>query len=90
MVEHVATGKHAVASYLHTTARLTAEAPADPQLRNCNIVLNMNQRDDDAYRSTESLYLFQLRLRIASVYHQELAFDWQQLGYSGTFASGGI
>ena len=88
-VEHVATGNFAAASYLHTTARPTPGAPADPALHNHNIVLNMTQRSDGAWRSTENYHLLKLRRQIGSVYLQELAAESERLGYAVTFAEDG-
>jgi len=88
-VEHVATGNFVTASYLHTTARPTPDAVADPMLHSHNIVLNMTQRDDGEWRSTENFHLLKLRRQIGSVYLQELAAEAERLGYSTSFNEDG-
>ncbi len=88
-VEHVATGNSVTASYLHTTARPTPDAPPDPALHNHNIVLNMSKRPDGAWRSTENYHLLKLRRAIGSVYLQELAMEAERLGYAVSFAEDG-
>jgi conjugative relaxase-like TrwC/TraI family protein len=88
-VEHVATGNFVTASYLHTTARPTPDAPADPMLHSHNIVLNMTRRDDGEWRSTENFHLLKLRRQIGSVYLQELAAEAERLGYATTFNEDG-
>ncbi len=88
-VEHVATGNFVTASYLHTTARPTPHAPADPMLHSHNIVLNMSERQDGEWRSTENYHLLKLRRQIGSVYLQELAAETERLGYAVSFAEDG-
>lgn len=88
-VEHVATGNFITASYLHTTARPTPDAPADPMLHSHNIVLNVTRREDREWRSTENYHLLKLRRQIGSVYHQELAAEAERLGYATTFNEDG-
>ncbi|UAJ10048.1 MobF family relaxase [Polymorphobacter megasporae] len=88
-VEHVVTENAVTASYLHTTARPTPSAPADPMLHSHNIVLNMSRRADGEWRSTENYHLLKLRRQIGSVYLQELAAEAGRLGYSVTFNQDG-
>lgn len=83
-IEHVSTSRLAVASYLHTTARPTADAPADPHLHNHNIFLNMTQRDDGAWRSLESHHLYLLQMDAGAIYRQTLATEAKRLGYAVT------
>ncbi len=88
-VEHVATANFVTASYLHTTARPTPDAVADPMLHSHNIVLNMTQREDGEWRSTENYHLLKLRYQVGSIYLQELAAEVQRLGYAVSFKEDG-
>tara|TARA_Y100001947_G_scaffold158768_1_gene172963 strand:+ start:1516 stop:4278 length:2763 start_codon:yes stop_codon:yes gene_type:complete len=88
-VDHVATGKLAIAQFRHVTARATASGMPAPQLHTHNVVCNMTQDENGQWRSLHSKPLFDLQMAIGAVYHQELAAQAIRLGYSAAFASNG-
>ena len=89
LVDHVATGKLAVAQFRHVTARATASGVPAPQLHTHNVVCNMTQDENGQWRSLHSKPLFDLQMAIGAVYHQELAAQAIRLGYSAAFAPDG-
>ena len=84
-VDRIATSKLAIAQFLHVTARATENGTPAPQLHTHNVILNMT-RDDGTWRSLDARDLYALQKSIGAVYHQELAFEVQRLGYSVTIA----
>lgn len=84
VVERVNTGKFAIASFTHVTARATENGTPAPQLHTHNVIANATQRKDGAWRSVESRDLYRLQKDIGAIYHRELATEVQRLGYDVT------
>ncbi|GAA3693679.1 hypothetical protein GCM10022268_00730 [Sphingomonas cynarae] len=87
-VEPVATGKLAVANFPHITARETERLP-DPQLHDHDVVLNVTQDATSQSRSIDSRPLYRIFREAGGVYHQALAFEIVQLGYTVSFNADG-
>jgi conjugative relaxase-like TrwC/TraI family protein len=87
-VEHVATGKLVVANFPHITARETEHLP-DPQLHDHDVVLNVTQDATGQSRSIDSRPLYRIVREADGVYHQALAFEIVQLGYTVSFNADG-
>lgn len=85
-IDRIATGKLAVAQFLHVTARATEQGPPAPQLHTHNVVLNMTQDDDGTWRSLDARDLYRLQKDIGAIYHQQLAAEVRQLGYTVAIA----
>lgn len=87
-VERVATDNLVIAAFPHVTARATDDLPA-PQLHTHGVVFNMTQGPDGTWRSIESRDLYRLQKELGGIYHQALAAEIVQLGYTVSFAPGG-
>ena len=87
-VEHVATGKLVIANFPHITARETDHLP-DPQLHDHDVVLNVTLDAAGQARSIDSRPLYRIVREAGGVYHQSLAFEIVQLGYTVSFNADG-
>ncbi|WP_206240652.1 MobF family relaxase [Novosphingobium terrae] len=75
-VNREATGNLVVASFQHGTSRAQ-----DPQLHTHNVIMNVTQGEDGAWRSLEPRAIYQLQKQIGAIYRQELAVKVRELGY---------
>lgn len=75
-VEYEKTGSMVAATFKHTTSRAL-----DPQLHTHAVVMNLTQRADGEWRSTENKPIFIDQKHLGLVYRQYLAEEVQSLGY---------
>lgn len=75
-VEYEKTGSMVAATFKHTTSRAL-----DPQLHTHSVIMNLTQRADGQWRSTENKPLFIDQKHLGLVYRQYLAEEVQSLGY---------
>ena len=75
-VEYEKTGSMVAATFKHTTSRAL-----DPQLHTHSVIMNLTQRADGQWRSTENKSLFIDQKHLGLVYRQYLAEEVQSLGY---------
>ncbi len=75
-VEYEKTGSMVAATFQHTTSRAL-----DPQLHTHAVVMNLTQRADGEWRSTENKPVFIDQKHLGLVYRQYLAEEVQALGY---------
>jgi conjugative relaxase-like TrwC/TraI family protein len=75
-VEYEKTGSMVAATFKHTTSRAL-----DPQLHTHAVVMNLTQRADGEWRSTENKPIFIDQKHLGLVYRQYLAEEVQNLGY---------
>jgi conjugative relaxase-like TrwC/TraI family protein len=87
-VEHVATGNLIIANFPHITARETERLP-DPHIHDHNPTLNATQDAAGQWRSIDSRPLYRIVRDAGGVYHQSLAFEIVQLGYTVSFNADG-
>ncbi|MBO2593521.1 relaxase domain-containing protein [Shewanella algae] len=83
-VEYEKTGSMAAATFKHTTSRAL-----DPQLHTHCVLMNITQRGDGQWRSTENKPLFVDQKHLGLVYRQYLAEEVRSLGYSLDHAKDG-
>lgn len=83
-VEYEKTGSMAAATFKHTTSRAL-----DPQLHTHYVLMNITQRGDGQWRSTENKPLFVDQKHLGLVYRQYLAEEVRSLGYSLDHAKDG-
>ena len=87
-VERVATDNLVIAAFPHVTARATNDVPAS-QVHTHGVVFNMTMGADGKWRSVESRDLYRLQKELGGIYHQALAAEIIQLGYTVTFNEDG-
>jgi hypothetical protein len=87
-VERVASDNLVFAAFPHVTARATDDMPA-PQIHTHGVAFNTTQGPDGTWRSIESRDLYRLQKELGGIYHQALATEIVQLGYTVTFAPDG-
>ncbi len=87
-VERIATENLVIAAFPHVTARATDAAPA-PQVHTHGVILNMTMGADGKWRSIESRDFYRLQKDVGGIYHQALATEIIQLGYTVTFNEDG-
>ncbi len=87
-VKRVASDNLVIAAFPHVTTRATDDMPA-PQLHIHGVVFNMTQGPDGTWRSIESRDLYRLQKELGGIYHQALAAEIVQLGYTVSFAPDG-
>lgn len=75
-VEYEKTGSLVAATFKHTTSRAL-----DPQLHTHSVIMNLTQRADGQWRSTENKSLFIDQKHLGLVYRQYLAEEVRSLGY---------
>lgn len=75
-IEYEKTGSMVAATFKHTTSRAL-----DPQLHTHSVIMNLTQRSDGQWRSTENKALFIDQKHLGLVYRQCLAEEVQSLGY---------
>ena len=75
-VEYEKTGSMVAATFKHTTSRAL-----DPQLHTHSVIMNLTQRADGQWRSTENKSVFIDQKHLGLVYRQYLAEEVQSLGY---------
>lgn len=75
-VEYEKTGSMVAATFKHTTSRAL-----DPQLHTHSVIMNLTQRADGQWRSTENKSLFIDQKHLGLVYRQYLAEEVLSLGY---------
>ncbi|MEQ4700876.1 MobF family relaxase [Providencia rettgeri] len=83
-VEYEKTGSMVAATFKHTTSRAL-----DPQLHTHCVLMNITQRGDGQWRSTENKPLFVDQKHLGLVYRQYLAEEVRSLGYSLDHAKDG-
>lgn len=83
-VEYEKTGSMVAATFKHTTSRAL-----DPQLHTHCVLMNITQRGDEQWRSTENKPLFVDQKHLGLVYRQYLAEEVRSLGYSLDHAKDG-
>lgn len=83
-VEYEKTGSMVAATFKHTTSRAL-----DPQLHTHCVLMNITQRGDGQWRSTENKPLFVDQKYLGLVYRQYLAEEVRSLGYSLDHAKDG-
>jgi conjugative relaxase-like TrwC/TraI family protein len=74
------TGKFAVATFEHDTAR-PVEGYAAPQLHTHSVIFNVTERDNGQTRSLQPRELYASQHFATAIYRAELATRLQQLGY---------
>ncbi len=74
------TGKFAVATFEHDTAR-PVEGYAAPQLHTDSVIFNVTERDNGQTRSLQPRELYASQHFVTAIYRAELAIRLQQLGY---------
>ncbi len=74
------TGKFAVATFEHDTAR-PVEGYAAPQLHTHSVIFNVTERDNGQTRSLQPRELYASQHFATAIYRAELAIRLQQLGY---------
>ncbi|MDE1160641.1 MAG: MobF family relaxase [Acidobacteriaceae bacterium] len=74
------TGKFAVATFEHDTAR-PVEGYAAPQLHTHSVIFNVTERDNGQTRSLQPRELYASQHFVTAIYRSELAARLQQLGY---------
>ncbi|EKL9959874.1 relaxase domain-containing protein [Vibrio parahaemolyticus] len=91
-VEYEKTGSLVAATFKHTTSRAL-----DPQLHTHCVVMNLTQRNDGQWRSTENKPIFIDQKHLGLVYRQFLAqevgslgFRLEHLGKDGTWEIAGV
>lgn len=87
-VERVATDNFVIAAFPHVTARATDDVPAT-QVHTHGVVFNMTMGADGKWRRVERRDLYQLQKELGGIYHQALAAEIIQLGYTVTFNEDG-
>ena len=85
-IDRIATARIAAAQFLHVTARATEQGEPAPQLHTHNVILNLTRADDGTWRSLDARDLYHLQKDIGAIYHQQLAAEVRQLGYTVTIA----
>lgn len=75
-VEYEKTGSMVAATFKHTTSRAL-----DPQLHTHSVIMNLTQRADGQWRSTENKALFIDQKHLGLIYRQYLAEEVKSLGY---------